>query len=191
LLEVAMNGREPRRRGNHDPCIAPHNSYKALGDAEMWVSIVAGSEEQWRALCDAIGQPALADDPRFATAALRKRNEDELDRIITRWTRERDRWEITETLQRAGVAAFPTLGNKDLFEDAHMIERGFIIEVDHPEAGRRQHTSQPWTMSRTPNRTLARAPLLGEHTIEVLQSVLGYSPEEIEQLKAAGGFGDQ
>ncbi len=139
LLEVAMNGCEPQRLGNHDPSMSPHNCFKARGDVEMWVSIVAGSEEQWRALCDAIGRPALADHPRFATAALRKRNEDELDRIITRWTQERDRWEITETLQRAGVAAFPTLGNQDLFEDPHMIERGFIIEVDHPDAGRRQY----------------------------------------------------
>jgi crotonobetainyl-CoA:carnitine CoA-transferase CaiB-like acyl-CoA transferase len=186
LLEVAMNGREPQRRGNHDPCMSPHNCYKARGDAEMWVSIVAGTQVQWRALCAAIDQPALADDPRFATAASRQRNEDELDRIITRWTQERDRWEITETLQRAGVAAFPTLGNQDLFEDSHMIERGFIIEVDHPDTGRRQHTSQPWTMSRTSNRSLPRAPLLGEHTAEVLQSVCGYSPEEVERLKADG-----
>ena len=170
LLEVAMNGREPQRRGNHDQCMSPHNCYKAAGDAEMWVSIVAGTQAQWRALCVAIGQPALADDPRFATAALRKRNEDELDRMITLWTQERDRWEITETLQRAGVAAFPTLSNQDLFEDPHMIERGFIIEVDHPDAGRRKHTSQPWTMSRTSNRALPRAPLLGEHTAEVLQN---------------------
>jgi crotonobetainyl-CoA:carnitine CoA-transferase CaiB-like acyl-CoA transferase len=78
------------------------------------------------------------------------------------------------------------LGNQDLFEDSHMIERGFIIEVDHPDTGRRQHTSQPWTMSRTSNRSLPRAPLLGEHTAEVLQSVCGYSPEEVERLKADG-----
>jgi crotonobetainyl-CoA:carnitine CoA-transferase CaiB-like acyl-CoA transferase len=189
LLEVAMNGREPRRMGNHDPIMCPHNSYKARGDAEMWVSIAAGTQEQWRALCQAIGHPGLADDPRFATAAARKHNEDELDRIITQWTRERDRWEITETLQRAGVAAFPTLGNQDLYEDPHMIERGFVIEVDHPEVGRRKHTSQPWTMTGTPDRALRRAPLLGEHTAEVLQSVFGYSPDEIERLKTDGALG--
>jgi crotonobetainyl-CoA:carnitine CoA-transferase CaiB-like acyl-CoA transferase len=186
LLEFTMSGREPQRMGNRDILMSPHNCYKARGDAEMWVSIAVGTEQEWRALCGAIGQPALADDPRFANAAMRKRNEDELDLIITRWTCERDRWEITEILQRAGVAAFPTLSNKDLAEDPHLIERGFIIEVDHPEAGRRKHTSIPWQMSATPNRAMTRAPLLGENTTEVLQSVLGYSADQIKRLTAEG-----
>jgi len=186
ILELTMNGREPQRLGNRDPFVAPHNCYKASGDAEMWVSIVAGSENEWRALCAAIGQPSLSVDPRFATAALRKRNEDELDRIITQWTRERDRWEATRILQRAGVAAFPTLGNQDLAEDHHLIERGFIVEHDHPEVGRRKHSGICWSMSGTRGRVLARAPLLGEHTGEVLQSVFGYRADEIERLKAQG-----
>ncbi|HZY60715.1 MAG TPA: CoA transferase [Candidatus Binataceae bacterium] len=186
LLEVAMNGREPRRLGNHDPCMSPHQCYKARGDAEMWVSIAVGSEQEWRALCNVIGEPLLAEDPRFATAQMRKRNEDELDRIITQWTQHRDRWEITETLQRAGVAAFPTLSNKDLFEDPHLTQRGFIVDVEHPEVGLRKHSGICWRMSGTSSRAITRAPLLGEHTSEVLQSVLGYGADEIERLKAEG-----
>ena len=84
---------------------APHDGYKALGDAEQWVTIAGQTRREWRALCGAIGQPSMADDPRFRTAELRKQNEAELDRILTAWTSERDRWEITEILQRAGVAA--------------------------------------------------------------------------------------
>jgi crotonobetainyl-CoA:carnitine CoA-transferase CaiB-like acyl-CoA transferase len=190
LLECAMNGREPRRLGNRDSYMSPHNCYKARGDAEMWVSIAAGNEEQWRSLCAAIGRPELADDPRFATVDLRKRNEDELDRIIARWSAEHDRWESTELLQRAGVAAFPTLGNQDLFEDPHLIERGFVTEVEHPEIGRRLHTTQPWTISGNSDRGLPRAPMLGEHTVEVLESVFGYSPDQIKELAAAGAFGN-
>jgi benzylsuccinate CoA-transferase BbsF subunit len=186
ILELTMNGREPPRLGNRDPWVAPHNCYKARGDVEMWVSIVAGTEDEWRALCAAIGQPELAADARFASAAMRKRNEDELDRIITQWTRERDRWETTEILQRAGVAAFPTLGNQDLAEDRHLIERGFIVEHDHPEAGRRQHSGICWSMSGTRARALSRAPMLGEHTAEVLQSVFGYSADEVERLSEQG-----
>src|SRR5207244_2146866 len=107
LLEWDMNRREPERRGNHDPWMAPHETYKAKGDDDKWVSIAAGSEKEWRALCEVMGKPSLADDPRFATAAKRKENEAALDDTITAWTRERDRWEITEVLQKAGVAAFP------------------------------------------------------------------------------------
>jgi hypothetical protein len=61
-----------------------------------------------------MGKPELADDPRFKTAALRKRNEAALDQAITSWTSERDRWEMTRLLQDAGVAAFPSMSNKDL-----------------------------------------------------------------------------
>ena len=66
--------------------MAPHNCYKALGDDDKWVSIAVGTENEWRALCGVIGQPALAEDPRFSDAAARKQNEDALDEIITDWT---------------------------------------------------------------------------------------------------------
>ncbi len=121
-----MTGRNPGFVGNRDTVMCPHNCYKALGDAEAWVTIAAGSEAEWRALCQAMGKPTLADDPRFGSAALRKRNEDELDRIISEWTAQRDRWETTELLQRQGVAAFPTLNNKDLAEDKHISERAVL-----------------------------------------------------------------
>ena len=65
LLQYAINGREPKHMGNRDLLMAPHNCYKSLGDAEEWVTIAVGSEQEWRALCEVMGQPALADDPRF------------------------------------------------------------------------------------------------------------------------------
>jgi crotonobetainyl-CoA:carnitine CoA-transferase CaiB-like acyl-CoA transferase len=183
LLQYAMNGREPKPLSNHHPLMSPHNCYKARGGDEDWVSIAVGSEQEWQALCEAIGQPELARDPRFATAALRKGNEAELDRIITRWTSARDRWEITHTLQRAGVAAFPTLSNKDLAHDPHLRERGYLVELDHPEVGRRIHAGIPWTMSATPCKVWRAAPLLGQDTDEVLTSLLGYSAERIKELR--------
>jgi crotonobetainyl-CoA:carnitine CoA-transferase CaiB-like acyl-CoA transferase len=185
LLEFAMNRRDPSPMGNHDAMMAPHNCYKALGDAEKWVSIAVGSEAEWRALCAAIGQPSLAEDPRFLTAALRKRNEEELDRLITQWTAQRDRWEITEILQRCGVAAFPTLNNKDVALDPHLTQRGFLVQLEHPEVGRRIHSGVPWTMSATPCRVHKPAPVLGADTDQVLTELLGYSRRQIEDLRAA------
>ncbi len=185
LLEYAMTGRNPGFVGNRDRVMSPHNCYKARGNAEAWVTIAAGSEAEWRALCQAMGQPSLADDPRFGSAELRKRNEDELDSIISDWSAQRDRWEITEMLQRAGVAAFPTLNNKDIANDPHLRERGFLVEIDHQEGGRLTEPGVPWTMSATPCRVNRAAPTLGMDTEEVLSRLLGYSTEKIAALRTA------
>jgi benzylsuccinate CoA-transferase BbsF subunit len=183
LLQYAMHGREPKPLSNHDPLLSPHNCYKARGGDEDWVSIAVGSEPEWQALCEAIGSSELARDPRFASAAIRKRNEAELDRIITQWTSVRDRWEITRTLQSAGVAAFPTLSNKDVAHDPHLRERGYLVELEHPEVGRRIHAGIPWTMSATPCKVWRAAPTLGQDTDYVLGSLLGYPVEKIKELR--------
>jgi crotonobetainyl-CoA:carnitine CoA-transferase CaiB-like acyl-CoA transferase len=185
-LEYAMNGREPVVTANRDRWMAPHNCYKSQGDAEQWITIAVGDEREWRALCEAIGQPSLAGDPRFLTAALRKAHEDELDAIITQWTSERDRWEATEMLQRSGVAAMPTLTNKDIALDPHLRARGFLVELEHPEVGRRTHAGIPWSMSATPCRVRQPAPIFGADTDDVLTSLLGYSAERIEALHKSG-----
>ena len=185
LLEYAMTGRNPGFVGNRDTVMCPHNCYKALGDAEAWVTIAVGSETEWRALCQAMGKPSLAEDSRFGSAASRKRNEDELDRIISEWTAQRDRWETTELLQRQGVAAFPTLNNKDLAEDKHISERGIVVEVDQPEGGKLRESGEPWNMSPTPCRVLRAAPSLGANTEEVLARLLGYSSDKIAALRQA------
>jgi crotonobetainyl-CoA:carnitine CoA-transferase CaiB-like acyl-CoA transferase len=183
LLEYAMNGRDLPPDGNHDRSMAPHNCYKTSGDAEQWVTIAVGSEEEWRALCHAMGQSSMADAPRFSTAAARKQNEDELDRIISAWTSERDRWEITELLQRAGVAAIPTFTNKDVIDDRHMRERGFLVDLDHPEVGPRTYSGVPWTMSATPCKLRRASPCLGQDTDEVLRRMLGYTTEQLNELR--------
>ena len=184
MLEFAMNGKQPERAGNHDRVMAPHECYRAKGD-DKWVSIAVGTDDEWRALCKVMGQPSLADDSRFRTAALRKQNEAALDQIVTAWTSQHDRWEITEKLQRAGVAAFPPLSNKDLTEDRHMRERGYLVELEHPEVGRRTHAGIPWTMSGTPCQVRKPAPLRGADTESVLTSLLGYTKADIERLTAA------
>jgi benzylsuccinate CoA-transferase BbsF subunit len=185
LLEWDMNRREPPRNGNHDRLMAPHETYKAKGDDDKWVSIAVGSEDEWHALCRAIGQPALAGDPRFETAELRKRNEAALDETISAWTRERDRWEVAESLQRAGVAAFPSMSNKDLAEDRHLAERGYLVRLEHPVVGRRIHAGIPWKMSGTPCEVRHAAPMPGADTDEVFASLLGFSPRKIDELRRA------
>lgn len=186
LLQYEMTGAEPTRNGNHDPLMAPHETYKAAGDADKWVSIAVGTESEWRALCSVMGRPELADDPRFSSFEARKRNEKELDRIVTEWTSGRDRWTITRALQRAGVAAFPSMSNKDLATDEHLRERGYLVELEHPEVGRRTHVGAPWGIRNRDSSVRSAAPLRGAHTHSVLSDLLGYSAARIAQLRESG-----
>jgi benzylsuccinate CoA-transferase BbsF subunit len=181
-MEYAMNGTEPPRQGNRDVQMAPHNCFRCQGE-DAWVAIACGSEEEWRALCRAMDQPQLADDPRFRTARDRKANEDELEQLITAWTTPQDRWELTRTLQAVSVAAFPSMSSKDLVEDASLNERGFFARLPHAQVGTQTHAGIPWILTNAPNGVRSPAPLLGQHTDEVLRDVLGYSDEDIARLR--------
>lgn len=181
-MEYVMNGREPARVGNRDPWMAPHDCFRCAGEDE-WVSIACGSDGEWRALCRAVGQPQLATDGRFRTARDRKANEDALDQILTEWTLVRGKWDVTRMLQAAGVAAFPSMNSKDLANDPHLNERGFFAKLPHAEIGVIMHTGIPWLLTNAPNGVRSHAPLLGEHTDEVMRNVFGYSDELIAKLK--------
>ena len=188
LLEFSMTGREPRRIGNRDPLMAPHNCYKTRGDANQWVTIAIGSEEEWRNLCRVIGNEQLADDARFRSAALRKHNETALDEIVTGWTSALDRWDITRKLQAAAVCAFPSMSNKDLADDPHLRERRFLVAKEHPEVGKRIHAGIPWTIGGAPGDVSGAAPLLGADTDSVLIELLGLDPERIQRLRSSGAL---
>ena len=181
-MDYVMNGTQPERDGNHDPLMAPHNCFRCAGE-DAWVSIACGSDEEWHALCQAIGEPQLALDTRFSTAPNRKANEDALEKLLTEWTSQRDRWAVTKILQEAGVAAFPAMSAADLVEDKNLEARGAFSRLPHPEVGPRLHMGIPWLLTESPNGVRTPAPLLGQHTDEVMQNVLGYAPEEIARLK--------
>ncbi|HEY6395672.1 MAG TPA: CoA transferase [Candidatus Binataceae bacterium] len=196
ILEYTMNGREPERNGNRDPYLAPHGIFKCLDLPEkvmdltidQWVSIVAADDNEWGRLARAIGKPELADDRRFKTLAARKQNEDELEAIITQWTSRRRVAYVVETLQAAGVAAGACADSKYLSEDKNLNERNYFVRMPHPEVGVKQHAGIPWRMSGTPTEVRAPAPLLGQHTDEILTGLLGYSAAEVEELRRKGAL---
>ena len=182
-MDYAMNGTQPQRQGNRDPWMAPHNCFRCLGDDE-WVTIACGTDAEWHALCQAIDQPQLAKDARFCTATARKTNEDVLDQILTEWTVTREKWDVTHRLQAVGVAAFPSMSGKDLVEDPHLNAREFFVRLAHPEVGVRTHLGIPWLLTNAPNGVRSPAPLLGQDTDQVMHDVLGYSAQQIANLKA-------
>jgi crotonobetainyl-CoA:carnitine CoA-transferase CaiB-like acyl-CoA transferase len=183
LMDYAMNKTQPERDGNRDRWMAPHGCFKCKGDDDKWVTIVCGTDAEWQALCNAMGKAELVTDKRFATVTARKANEDMLEEIITTWTKGRDRWEVTETLQKVGVAAFPAMSNKDLATNAHLTARGYLVQKEHPEVGARIHAGIPWQMLGTPCEVQAAAPPRGQHTDDVLHDILGMSEAEIKSLR--------
>ena len=182
LMDYAMNGTQPPRLGNRDPYMAPHGVFRCQGE-DRWVSVVARNDDEWQRMCTAMGQPELAADPRFSTLAARKENEESLEQGITAWTQERSAEEVTQVLQRAGVPAYPSLNGRDMLANPHVAARGFFVELEHPEVGKRRHLGIPWKMSHTPCEVRRPAPCLGQDTEYVLEEILGLSREEVASLR--------
>jgi len=179
-----MTGRIPGRKGNSDELMAPHNVYPCWG-VDRWLAIAVETDEEFAALARVMEKPELAADPCFATAAARKRNEVELDAIISEWTRPRDRDLMARQLGEAGVAAAPSRDAQDLFHDPHLRARGVFVELDHPETGPRDFVGLPWQMPDC-EPALKRSPLLGEHNDYVFGELLGLDEAEIARLKESG-----
>ena len=181
LLDYTMNGRVRERNGNHDENMVPHNCYPCNGE-DRWVTIAVSSEDEWQSFCKVTGNPSWTEDERFTDSDSRRRNEEELDKLVAEWTRQHSDEEITVLLQKAGVAAAPSLNGERVSKDPHSKERNVIVEVEHPEIGKRRVVGPPWRLSATPARIRRAAPLLGEHNQYVLGEILGMPQDEIEQL---------
>jgi benzylsuccinate CoA-transferase BbsF subunit len=185
IVEYTMNGVAPPRDGNRDPHMAPHGVFRAAGD-DRWLALAIEDDAAWQRFARTIGQPALADDPRFTTLAARKQHEDALEDVVTAWTAAHDAGAAAETLQAAGIPAFVAATNRDLAEDTHLAARGFPVTLEHPEVGTRMHLGIPWHMSESDCRVRRAAPCLGQDTEQVLRDVCGYAPDEIARLRDTG-----
>jgi len=186
ILEYTANGRVGTREGNRLGHAAPHGAYPCAGD-DHWCAIAVFSDDEWRALCRAMGHPEWAREERFATLQGRKENEDELDLLIEGWTALHPAEEVMETLQAAGVPAGVVQSAQDVLEnDPHLKARGYYVYLDHPEAGRTAYDGPGFRLSKTPGRLQSPAPMLGEHTALVCTEVLGMDDEEMAQLVMEG-----
>jgi crotonobetainyl-CoA:carnitine CoA-transferase CaiB-like acyl-CoA transferase len=184
-MQYQAEGVSPTPLANHDPLWSPHACYPAQGE-DRWVTVACPTEQAWQALCGVV-DPSLAQEPRFTTAARRKANEAALDRRIAAWTSTRDRWEVTEVLQRVGVAAFPSLSALELWGGDLQLEAiGMLERPEHPLTGRHVVPGVPWRCRNADNGLRRAAPLLGQHTAEVLGGLLGFTADDLAALAAAG-----
>jgi crotonobetainyl-CoA:carnitine CoA-transferase CaiB-like acyl-CoA transferase len=177
LMEAAVLGHDPQPLGNRSLSAAPHGCYPCEGE-DRWCAIAVESDDQWFALAQSLGLE-VRQDRRFDTREGRLEQQDELDRIVEQWTRQRDPHEVMTRLQRAGVPCGVVQTGADLVADDHLKERGFIVAVENPRLGRVVLPNFPL---RFANARLTRKwefPELGRDSVAVLRDVIGYSEETI------------
>ncbi len=186
MLDYQWNGRVPGPVGNRDIAMAPHGVYPCAG-ADAWVAIAVDSEEQWRALRQAMGDPPWARQPRFADLYRRLRHQDVLDRALSQWTRRRDAFEVTALLQRAGVPAFPAQSDQQAFTNRHFLARDGWVQVQHP-FGPMTVTGIHWKLSKTTGKLRKSTPILGQDNHYVFRELLGMPSRRVGALEQAGAI---
>jgi formyl-CoA transferase len=139
----------------------------------------------WEALCNEIGRPELAADPKYATPEARVSIIDEVFSIVEQWTSQHTKYQVLARCNAIDVPCGPVLDMKELLEDESLRARGVIAAVEHPQRGTYYTVGSPLGLSDSPVE-YRRAPLLGEHTDSVLNEVLGYDTEQVEHLRKEG-----
>lgn len=204
LLDFTVNGRGSRRAGfppgnrahwpgtplvnnYRGPIIAPHNAYRTHpGEYNDWCVIVCHSDEEWRRLVQVMGGPSWATMPKFATLAGRLQHQGELDEYIETWSMTLGKYELTQRCQEARVRALPVQSAEDRVEhDPQLHHRQMYLPMEHPALGSRKVQNAPFKLSETPAFNHLPSPLIGQHTQEIVEGLLGYTHEELR-----AGFAD-
>jgi crotonobetainyl-CoA:carnitine CoA-transferase CaiB-like acyl-CoA transferase len=185
MANQAMNfmysGTSPGRLGNAHPNIAPYQDFPtADGD----VIIAVGNDGQFARLCAAIDHPELGTDTRFATNLDRVANRVELVRLLRMQTLKRTTAQWVGALEAVDVPCGPINDIAQMLADPQVQARGIKIEVEHPTAGRIPLVANPIKLSATPVEYRSAPPTLGQHTVEVLASELGYDADRIARLRS-------
>ena len=189
FMDYSMNRRVQGTWGNRHPSRAPNGYFPCAGEDE-WIGIAVPSDEAFLALAEAMGQPELAADPRFADVVSRHRHQDELEPLIEEWTRRQPARELRARLQAVGVPAAEVLAPEALRDDPHLLARGFWEELEHPAAGTHHYPAPVGKLQRHPLRIRGPAPLLGQHNADVLKGLLGVSDARYEELIERQIIGD-
>ncbi len=206
-MDYSLNQRSQGPWGNRHPSMAPHNCYPCAGQ-DYWVAIAVEDDEQFQTLCRVMGKPELAQDSRFADAASRYANQEELDPIIAEWTKGKGHYEVMHLLQREGVPAVAVIKQPEMVGvgpqgevlEPHLKERGYFEMVTHPMTGpivdgketpgTHLHPGVLAKLSKTPLSIRTPAPTLGQHNEYVYKKLLGVSDAEYQQLWDEQSIGD-
>lgn len=184
LINVASNylvsGEVPGRWGNAHANIVP---YQTFATADGHLNVAIANDGLWRTFCQIIGEPAWAEDPEFATNAARTRNRERLVPLLAaRFARLPTAAWLTR-LEAAGLPCGPVNTVAEVLADPAVRHLKMVQEVEHPTLGKVPLLGIPFTLAGSPSVIRRPPPRLGEHTGEVLEEVLGLSPEDVEALR--------
>lgn len=175
----ALGQEVPKPLGNRHPSIIPFEDFETSDGSIM---VAAGNDSLWKKLCEALGLSELAEDERFKTNFLRGENYDELRPLIAEPFKEKTTDEWIEILNEYGVANGPINDIERILKDPQIKAREMIVDIEHPKAGVMTIPGVPIKMSETQGEVREPAPLLGQHTEDILRE-FGLSEEEIEEMK--------
>ncbi|MBN2569470.1 MAG: CoA transferase [Deltaproteobacteria bacterium] len=187
MIQVYLvEGTVPGRVGNRYLFMYPFDTFKAN---DGWVVIGIGNDKLWHKFCDIVGWTEIEYAEKFSSNSNRVDNYKELEVLVTEWTKNKTVEEIIELLSSEGIPCSPVYDVRDIVnDDKIVIDRKMLVDVDHPKVGRTKLVGSPIKMSLTEPTIDKPAPLLGQHTRDILTSVLGYSEETIKNLRDRQAF---
>jgi crotonobetainyl-CoA:carnitine CoA-transferase CaiB-like acyl-CoA transferase len=181
LIERDLLGVDKPRMGNRGTSVAPCDLYRSKDGG--WVLLQIAGPPMFKRWCRLVGREELFDDPRFADDDLRWENGDVLNDIMAQWCSDKTKAEILDLLQAAKLPAAPMHSTQDVLDDPHVQAMGYLQRVPFPGASHDVPIIEtPFRLSATPGTIRHRAPLLGEHTDDVLGEI-GYATKEIAGLR--------
>jgi len=188
ILDYTVNGRIKKPQGNRLPHASPHGVYRCKGE-DAWCAIAVFTDDEWTTFCKVIETPSWVRDDKFSNLANRKENEDDLDRLIETWTKDKTPWEVMNLLQAKGIAAGVVETAEDLMRnDAQMKHQQYYLELDHPD-GRAFCENANIKLSKTPGRVERPGPPnIGQDNEYVFKEILDMSEEEINSGYVEGAF---
>lgn len=180
VVRYTATGEIATRLGNGHASIAPYDAYETN---DGWVVIGAGNDALWEKLCKAINMEELINNPLYITNDNRSKNSKQLNSLLTTWTKKKSSREIVELLTKAGVPSAEVNTIDKIVQDPNIKLRNMLVEMNHPKAGKVLVANSPIRLSKNDNNSINPAPMMGEHTEEVLKKILGMSEEEIKELR--------
>ncbi len=179
IVRYTVSGEVPQPLGTKHPAITP---FQALKTKDSWIVVAIGNDSLWQKFCTALARPDLAKDARFVTNELRTQHRTALIELLEDLTITQTTAEWMAILEENSLPCSPVNTIDQMVEEPIINHRNMVVEIDQPDVGPMKIVGSPFHLSETPGAVKNPAPLLGQHTAEVLSQVLGYSDAKVRQL---------